>query len=234
MGLFRMLDRQELPVEVLHTRVIHRIKDLIHAHWRNYRYPLEKVHYCQATTMHHEEVEQVMEDITIVKHYQSAPASHEKGLLTTLVHRYNEGVAKAATTDDLLENLARLLRELAWLHPLADKNSRSRMMLLNYELRRLNIACGAMLWNYNKNIYFETLNTTIARIKEGIQVFQEASQEGFAENPWSRQATIDRHFELIPLRDTDGDLLHCWLKFCTGQPNKELEHEEKKQLEIHD
>merc|ERR1712176_1702893 len=205
MGLFRMLDRQELPVEVLHTRVIHRIKDLIHAHWRNYRYPLEKVHYCQATTMHHEEVKQVMKDITIVKHYQSAPASHEKGLLMTLVHRYNEGVAKAATTDDLLENLARLLRELAWLHPLADKN-----------------------------IYFETLNTTIARIKEGIQVFQEASQEGFAENPWSRQATIDRHFELIPLRDTDGDLLHCWLKFCTGQPNKELEHEEKKQLEIHD
>merc|ERR1712037_161447 len=105
------------------------------------------------------------------------------------------------------------------IHPLKSHNSRSRLLILQYELRRLNIAGGAMLWNYGKNIYFEALDTTVARIKEGIQIFREARQEGFKENPWLQQGTIDRHFETIPLHDGDAALLGCWRKVCGPQSN---------------
>merc|ERR1740121_3480352 len=184
--------------------------------------------------MHHEDVRHIMQDITVVNRgYHPGHEVDYDRVLTGLFHKYNQGVAEATTTDDLLSNLAHLLRDMAFIHPLSGRNGRSRLLIMQYELRRLNIACGAMNYNNNKNNYFETLENTTLRIKEGIQVFQEASQEGFAENPWSRQATIDRHFDAIPLRDTDGALTRCWRKFCTPQPNAGLAAEEKQQLELH-
>merc|ERR1740120_314012 len=176
-----------------------------------------------------------MQDITTVNRWNYKPEHpvDYSRVLTHLFETYNQGVAEAATTDDLLVNLARLIRDIAFIHPLSNRNSRSRLLIMQYELRRLNIACGAMLYNFGKNIYFDTLETTVLKIKEGIQVFQEASQEGFAENPWTRQATLDRHFESFPLRDTDAALLRCWSRYCAPQPNPSLRAEEHKQLELH-
>jgi len=213
----------------------HRIKDMVHAAWRDFRNPvMREVKGCHST-MHHHDVRHIMQDITVINRWSyepGAPMDYHR-VLGHLFHKYNEGVARAATTDDLLVNLARLLRDLAFVHPLSGRNCRSRNLILQHELRRLNIACGAMLYNFGKNIYFDTLETTVLKIKEGIQVFQEASQEGFAENPWSRQATIDRHFDRFPLRDTDAALLRCWNRYCDQQPNVHLRAEEHKQLELH-
>merc|ERR1719189_2886660 len=234
-SMYRILDRKELPVDRLTLQHFHRIKDMVHAKWRNFENPImHEVRNCHST-MHHEDVRHIMQDITTINRwsYQPGQPVDYSRLLIHLFHKYNHGVAGAATTDDLLVNLARLLRDIAFIHPLSGRNCRSRNLILQYELRRLNIACGAMLYNFGKNIYFDPLETTILKIKEGIQVFQEASQEGFAENPWTRQATIDRHFDRFPLRDTDAALLDCWRQFCAPQPNAALGAEENKQLELH-
>jgi len=234
-GMYRMLDRKELPVDRLTVHHFHRIKDMTHRDWRNFDNPAaHQVRSCHSV-MHHEDVRHIMQDITTINRwsYQPGhPVDYDR-VLSGLFHTYNQGVAEAATTDDLLKHLARLLRDIAFIHPLTGGNGRSRLLLLQYELRRLNIACGAMMWNNNKDMYFDTLETTILKIKEGIEVFQEASQEGFAENPWSRQATIDRHFQRFPLRDTDAALLSCWDRHCAKQPNAALRAEEQKQLEMH-
>ena len=70
--------------------------------------------------------------------------------------------------------IARLLQNLAYLHPLDGHNGRSRLLLLQYELRRNKLACGTMMFNNNKNAYFDTLDAFTAKILEGIRVYNEA------------------------------------------------------------
>jgi len=234
-AMYQMLNNRELPVDSLTIEHFKKIREMLGANWRKYNNPISnEVHYCHSTAMHPDQVQQIMADVTSVNaQYEPRAPVNNIEVVTGLLNTYNNGVATATSVDDLMVNLARLLRNLAFIHPLANRNSRSRLLILQYELRRLNIACGASLFNYGKNIYFETLDTTVMRFREGIQVYQEGRQTNFQVNPWTQQATIDRHFSWVPMRDTDTALMGCWRKYCPPQPNAQLAAVERAQLEQH-
>ena len=95
---------------------------------------------------------------------------------------YHSKMAKAKLEDEKLRLLASLLKNLALLHPLPDRNGRSRLLLLQFELRRLGLACGTMLFNNNNNIYVDSVSVLAAKIKEGIAMYNRAVSTGV--NPW--------------------------------------------------
>eukprot|EP00747_Dinoflagellata_sp_TGD_P180481 gnl/TRDRNA2_/TRDRNA2_33014_c0_seq1.p1 gnl/TRDRNA2_/TRDRNA2_33014_c0~~gnl/TRDRNA2_/TRDRNA2_33014_c0_seq1.p1 ORF type:complete len:215 (-),score=26.37 gnl/TRDRNA2_/TRDRNA2_33014_c0_seq1:38-625(-) len=129
-----------------------------------------------------------------------------------IFHHYNLLVKKFSSATQRIIALAWLLQNLAFIHPLGDENGRSRLLLLQYELRRAGIACGTMMYNNGKNVYFDTLDTFVYKIEEGIQMYDAAMSSG--QNPWehpkpdflkNRSARFD-----VPYADR---LTRCWAKW---------------------
>lgn len=115
--------------------------------------------------------------------------------LTEMFQVYNTKIAAAADEKESLTAVGWLMQNLAFLHPLSDRNGRSRLLLLQFELRRLNIACGTMMYSNNKEIYFEPLETYVKKLAEGINVYNEAQKHHFAGNPWKakNKELVRRH-----------------------------------------
>merc|ERR1712146_462172 len=93
--------------------------------------------------------------------------------------------------DELLEILVSFTRSFAFLHPFSNGNGRLRNILLQRELRRLGIACGTMMFNYNKDAFVDGFSRQVSKIKEGIRMFDEAVASG--KNPWLDQVTVEKH-----------------------------------------
>ena len=108
-----------------------------------------------------------------------------------------------------LEALGWLLQNLAFLHPLGDLDGRSRLLLMQHELRRLGIARGTFIYNNNKDIYFETLDVLTSKIEEGIQMYNKAAASGL--NPWTDKFNVNRHAQQFG-RPVDVALRACWVK----------------------
>jgi hypothetical protein len=136
-------------------------------------------------------------------------------------------VSGNSSDEQVLNQIGVLMQNLAYLHPLQDQNGRSRLLLLQYILRQQGIACGTMMYNNNKNIYFETLPEIVGNIKEGIEKYVEAQSSNFAINPWvlprsSEEESLAEESleeELPPLptkprarppRSWDANLTACW------------------------
>jgi len=129
-----------------------------------------------------------------------------------LLEDYSKAVESNPLVDQALTALAVLMQNLAYLHPLADKNARSRLLLMQYALRQQGIACGTMMFNNNKNIYFDTALELANKIKEGISVYNKAFKTGFAVNPWASRDGLNptkSHCEKFG-HAWDARLASCW------------------------
>lgn len=161
--------------------------------------------------------------------YEPAEAGDFNAGLTTLFANYNARIA-VAKPNDALNAIADLMRHLAWMHPLSDRNGRSRLLLLQFELRRNNIGCGTMMYNNNKNIYFDSLDVYVAKIQEGIKMYNRAQEsdelkkamnasctswlaknEARVCNPWLQPSSVETRVE--SLSDSEADALEaCWAR----------------------
>jgi len=113
-----------------------------------------------------------------------------------LFQSYHETLNKASTTTGRLRALASLMKNLAYLHPLPDRNGRSRLLILQFELRRLKLACGTMSFNNNNNVYTDSVDTLAAKIQEGIEMY--AAAMASHQNPWLDQGNVEKHHEKFP------------------------------------
>lgn len=133
------------------------------------------------------------------KHFKSTHAVVDQ--LRLLLDRYNADIRSTTLHDDelRLHILARFLRSFAWLHPFADCNGRTRVLVLQRELQRLGLGCGAIMFNNNADIYFETTDTYAAKLREGISMYKIASDTHDDRNPWLNHARRDEHLAKFPI-----------------------------------
>jgi hypothetical protein len=123
--------------------------------------------------------------------------------LRSIVDQYNHDQQRALGAQQQLRVLARFLRSLAWLHPFADGNGRTRTLLLQHEVRRLQLACGAMMFNNNADIYFDSSETYARKMSEGIAAAGYALSDG--RNPWDDADRKKKHREAFPLHDVASE-----------------------------
>jgi len=160
------------------------------------------------------EVKKIMSTVQVVdEHYcPSRPfkVKEYEGTIMRLFDHYSSKVESTLTRSEEIVAIAQLLQNLAFLHPLDDHNGRFRLVLLNYVLRKRNIACGAMMYNNNKNIYFETEEDYASRIEEGIGKYETAQESNFLKNPWQSSDVQEVHTQRFPAKAWTRALERCW------------------------
>lgn len=104
-----------------------------------------------------------------------------------------------------LHALAKFMRAMAWLHPFTDANGRFRNLLMQREIKRLGLGCGAMMYNNNRDIYFTNTSTYARKIEEAISVANDAREAERASdrnkpavNPWLDPVRVARHGTRFP------------------------------------
>jgi len=205
------------PIDAQNLREIHRVA----CHQGDLRDPGQQVYpqLYECTNGKHllnGSAAQLMEDLPegVVKVGRSSDGSIEQlqprqvldsseimTLLDQIVQSYNENLPVRGS----LESLSVFLRSLAWLHPFADCNGRTRILLLQRELRRLKLGCGAFMYNNNVNIYVSTTEEFKQSILEGIDMAQRSLSLGA--NPWDNLA-VEKHHLNFPLKVSES---------CEGQ-----------------
>eukprot|EP00746_Dinoflagellata_sp_MGD_P155645 gnl/MRDRNA2_/MRDRNA2_85477_c0_seq1.p1 gnl/MRDRNA2_/MRDRNA2_85477_c0~~gnl/MRDRNA2_/MRDRNA2_85477_c0_seq1.p1 ORF type:complete len:330 (-),score=49.85 gnl/MRDRNA2_/MRDRNA2_85477_c0_seq1:155-1144(-) len=123
---------------------------------------------------------------------QKAP----RKLLQEIVNEYNEKLSQCGSDcgfDAKLSAVADFLRKFAWLHPFRSGNGRIRTMLLQREVKRLGLGCGAMMFNNNRDVYFFNRARYEAKIREGLEMYREAAETN--QNPWTIPANRKKHFK---------------------------------------
>jgi len=132
-----------------------------------------------------------------LKPRKSIDSSEVMTLLHQIIRTYNENLPIRGP----LESLSVFLRSLAWLHPFKDCNGRTRTFLLQRELRRLKLGCGAFMFNNNANIYVSTTQEFKQLILEGIDMAQRSLSLGA--NPWD-ELTVEKHRSNFPLKVSES------------------------------
>jgi hypothetical protein len=213
-----------------------RIRHLVHGKWRDYPNPVGRgIRHCQETSLPHNEFSAIMANITVLdKNYRpvkgtdwntvhfSSTDSHRIGIrhfsnaLENLIHHYNEKLKQCSNASQRLVVLAWFLQNLSFIHPLRDRNGRSRLLLLQFELRRLGIGCGTMMYNNGKNVYFDTLDTFVKKIKEGIKMYDVAISSG--QNPWvvGFSSLLENRSQRFNLSYSRLSLCQCWTAHFPG------------------
>lgn len=128
--------------------------------------------------------------------------------LASIIGEYNREQRRAQQQHQKLKILAGFLRSLAWLHPFSDGNGRTRTLVLQHELRRLDLGCGAMMFNNNADIYFDTTDTYVRKLWEGQDAAAFALLHG--QNPWIDSSRRASHREAFPVA---GELWWCAFRF---------------------
>jgi len=200
--------------EVIDMKFFTSIKKKMGAIWRQYTNPI----YKEVRTCHKElppaQLKEIMSTVSVLDE-QYCPArsltgaQYENRLIKVFDDYANEVRPNPGRAKEVLA-LAKLLQNLAYLHPLADENGRSRLAVTNYVLRQRGLACGTMMHNNNKNIYFESVETIAAKIEEGIEVYEKALATNFAENPWQAAGAQEKHFARFPKPTFMAKVETCW------------------------
>lgn len=217
--VYKMLRENNYTAGLAYSHYL-KIKDQLgvaHRHWKHASPVANEVRACHDNVLPADRVASVFANITTMSpDYKPGHVHHTDypEILGKLFDRYNAIVAAALTRSQQLDALAFLMQNLAFAHPLVDMNGRMRLLLLQHELRRHGIACGTMMHNNNKNIYFETLSSYADKIREGIDVYDEAGSEGFSRNPWQREEAQKRHALRFPPDALTEALVECWGRKC--------------------
>lgn len=194
-------------------------------HYRTYSNPIHnEVQTCQKSVFDKTRINDIFDGghgITIMdRKYKDLldrkQAKDYEEAISGLIAQYNKKLKVAQNDEDKLHAIAFLMRNLAYLHPLADENGRSRILLTQFELRRLKLGCGTMLYNNNKDIYFQTEEEFVGKLKEGLQKYREAEATG--QNPWQEKDAKQKHKEAFPNKHA-SKLESCWHNFCNKDWN---------------
>lgn len=169
------------------------------AHFRNYGNPpcsSRRLAFKCRNKLPKDRVASIMANIKDGKSDYCSTKDHFDKPLAQMFEVYNAKIGAAADEKQTLTAVGWLMQNLAFLHPLSDRNSRSRLLLLQFELRRLNIACGTMMHSNGREIYFEPLETYVKKLSEGINMYNEAQEHHFA-NPWkvNNKVLVQSHTE---------------------------------------
>lgn len=195
---------------------------------RKYHNPVRnEVRKCQKDVFKTNHREVIFKGITVMDGTDSSREGYKDVLVSEdeagydiafrdLFASYNDKISKAETKTDKLHAISYLMRNLAYLHPLADQNGRSRVLLTQYELRRNHIGCGTMMFNNNKDIYFQTEEEFVGKLKEGLKMYAKAEQTG--RNPWTEPTSATEHFKAFPNPYKDK-LDQCWHQYCNTDWN---------------
>lgn len=201
------------------------IKHSLQQKWRHKDNPIYlEVANCHKEVIPAAQVKKIMSTVSVLDnnycqepiqttscHNQLSEEQYTKAIAKLFQDYSNEVKPKVSgnpSDEQVLNQIGVLMQNLAYLHPLQDRNGRSRLLLLQYILRQQGIACGTMMYNNNKNIYFETVPEVVGNIKEGIEKYVEAQNSDFAFNPWVSKE--ESHFHNFPPRSWDADLTACW------------------------
>jgi len=115
-------------------------------------------------------------------------------MLGEMIHNYTHGVKAAkGNKKKMLTEVVKFSRVFAMMHPFQNGNGRVKNLILQRELRRLGIACGTMMYNYNKDVLVDGFPRHVRKVEEGIRVFDETVAAKSTENPWLDEKTVDRH-----------------------------------------
>lgn len=159
---------------------------------------------CLRESLNQEEREAILEDIIVWNKDLSVANATKKEHTTMIFEEYNKKQQTANGHDEKLKALAFLMHNLAFDHALQDHNGRSREAILQYELRRLNLACGTLLFNNNRDMQFNTPAQTVQKLQEGIDMYN--MWEGTKQNPWTDE-NIKKHEAAFPVKP---ELLTCF------------------------
>lgn len=124
--------------------------------------------------------------------------------LADVVHNYTVFIDYVNSDEDLRKNkahaqklkfktMANFLRNLAWLHPFQHCNNRLITLLLQKEIRRHGLGCGAILFDNDINMYFSTTRDYEDFITEGINRAIQMFETGV--NPWLNGTLVREHEE---------------------------------------
>jgi len=156
-----------------------------------------------------EHFNEIMGDVIVMDktfHYKKNATKGEQ--VSELFEEYNKKQRLAfGQPEEQIRAIGFLMHNLGFAHPLRDHNGRVRLLLLQHELRRLGLGCGAMLYNNNRDMCFNTPTETKEKIKEGMLMYKEWQETG--ENPWTDPANRQKHLTTFA-RSNSKALSHCW------------------------
>jgi len=188
--------------------------------WRTYHNPVcGEVQTCQKSALPAARVEEIMSNVTVLDWSTSKcsqasqlPEEYIK-IIGLLFAKYSVALRSEPPVEVALNKIGSLLQDLAFLHPLGDKNGRSRLLLLQYLLRQQGIACGTMMYNNNKNIYFDTVPEFVDKIIHGIAMYNDAWNSGFVVDPWGASDAAQRVlYSRAFSHPWDAELEACWAR----------------------
>lgn len=129
-------------------------------------------------------------------------------MLEKALDKYYADVEKLTDKDAKLNRLASFLRnDIVFIHPWRNGNGRFRAMMTQRELRRLNIACGAFMFNNNHDIYYMTTKTYFEKLKEGIEMYDRTIATGTS--AWLNQTAVQEHRAKFQIDKVMPGLMKC-------------------------
>lgn len=170
---------------------------------------------CFADNVPKNVISSILDDVAVYDKELRPTWQGEKAVaIQSLFETYNSKMGSASSIQEKLVAISWLMRNMAFLHPLIDGNGRSRLFLLQLELRRNGIACGTMNYNNNQNVYFDTEKTYVEKLKEGIDMYNMAQRSGT--NPWQQESNVKAHRARFKTKYTEP-LQRCWRSICGPQ-----------------
>eukprot|EP00746_Dinoflagellata_sp_MGD_P141811 gnl/MRDRNA2_/MRDRNA2_74859_c0_seq1.p1 gnl/MRDRNA2_/MRDRNA2_74859_c0~~gnl/MRDRNA2_/MRDRNA2_74859_c0_seq1.p1 ORF type:complete len:346 (-),score=65.93 gnl/MRDRNA2_/MRDRNA2_74859_c0_seq1:101-1138(-) len=128
-------------------------------------------------------------------------------LLKELIQQYNMDMEQLTEKTEKLARLASFLKDFAFLHPWGNGNGRFRCLMLNREIRRHRLGCGAFMYNNNKDLYYITKEVYQQKIEEGIAMYNKAIADG--KSPWLHPKTVILHKQRFHPDKTMPGLTKC-------------------------
>jgi len=150
---------------------------------------------------------EVMSDVSVMdKEFKYTHGASRGQQMTDMFKAYNKKQKKAVgDKEKQISAIAFLVHNMAFVHPLKDHNGRSRLLLVQHELRRLNLGCGTMMYNNNRDAIFNTPKETAGKIKEGMLMYNTWQESGV--NPWTDPANQKKHLADFAV---SKKLKKCW------------------------
>jgi len=136
-------------------------------------------------------------EISIMK---NSAANLRKKLLIKLLQEYKNELLVVISPHEKLSALARMSKTFMWIHPFEEGNGRVHSVLLQREVRRLELVCGLLMFNQNKDAFADTISGLSSKLAEGLRMFDKGLTSG--RNPWLDPVNVDLHFAEHQLPDS--------------------------------
>merc|ERR1712224_1153653 len=80
-------------------------------------------------------------------------------------------------------------------------------------IRQRHLGCGTMMYNNNKNIYFQAASDYAKLLDEASEIYDKAAETQFSINPWETTETPLSHRNRFPEPEYMAALQSCWARW---------------------